>query len=174
MKFFVRGDSEPTRDWRLIKEGFERKLEALNAYHCHLKGIYSQLPEATKAFVLASWYHSSRSHDCPRDAWLMGLVIKAETESGGSRSVNVVLTLLGNCHDRILTFTYSNVVECNCAINMHGDHNVGDWLYDECDLVDGAAVSHEIVWQYGQPWRIVAKTISMATRERDVNEIEPQ
>ena len=159
MKFFHRNDLKPSRDWHFLKEGLEQNIKAHKEYDAHLEKISSMLPEETKLFVLSSWYQNPKSHDCPHDAWLQELKVTAKTENEEDRVVNVTMKLLGNCHDRILTFEYVNVIDLNFDMKKCGRHNVGDWLSDEFDLADEGFISHEILWQFGKPWRIVAKNI---------------
>ncbi len=69
--------------------------------------------------------------------------------------------VLGAYQDRILTFTYSNVFEFNLDIKSVGKRNVGDWICDEFDVIAEGRISHEIQWQQGDAWRIVAERVQL-------------
>ena len=97
----------------------------------------------------------------------MNLTLVAGTEAKGVRPMNLTITLLGAYHDRILTFKYTNVVECSFEIQNASKHNVGDWLFDEFDILGGGFISHEILWQHGKPWKIVAEFIEFSAKEKN-------
>ena len=84
--------------------------------------------------------------------------------------MNLIVTLLGAYHDRILTFKYINVTECNLEILKTGTQNVGDWLNDEFDTVGRGFVSHEILWQFGKPWKIISEHVELSAEDRPQNE----
>lgn len=166
MKFFSRSDAPPTHDYRVLHKSFEEQIQAGKDYNQHLQKIISDLPGQTRAFAIAPWYHDPKSHDCPHDAWLMDLGLEAKTVRDEDRAMNLTMTLLGAYHDRILTFKYTNVTECNFEILKTGTQNVGDWLNDELDIVERGFVSHEILWQFGKPWKIISEFVEFSGKDR--------
>jgi len=170
VRFFLKNDAPVTRDHRALHDSFEKDTQALRDYEIHLKTIAAKLPEPTKAFVMAPWYGDPTHHDCPHDAWLMNLALDATASADKDRRLDLTLTLLGAFHDRVLTFKYFNVTECNFKIKKHGKHNTGDWLNDEFDIIDQGFVSHEILWQFGEPWKIVSEYVEFSAENRPQNE----
>jgi hypothetical protein len=159
MKFFFRRAGAPTGDYREIHQATDDQLRACREYRQHLDLIAPRLPAATKSFVAAPWYHDWNHHDCPHDSWLMNLSIGVEDAKNKKSALSLKIVLLGAYHDRILTFEYRNVLECNFGIQNATKQNMGDFLRDEFDVFDGGLVSHEILWQFGTPWKIVADQI---------------
>jgi hypothetical protein len=100
----------------------------------------------------------------------MDLTLDAEVCADEDRGMNLTMRLLGAFHDRILTFKYFNVTECNFEIKKNGKHNCGDWLYDEFDIVEQGLVSHEILWRLGKPWKIVSERVEFSAENRPQNE----
>jgi hypothetical protein len=158
MRFFAHSN-KATRDFRELGESAEKGLRASRDYYNYLVAISNGLPKDTRSFALADWYRDPRHHDCPHDAWLLSVFFKAG--AGGDRSVNLELTVLGAYHDRVLQFYYSNVVEAKFDIVGETNENVGDWLADEFGIIDQHRVSHEILWQKGSQWRIVADQVKL-------------
>ncbi|MBW8865091.1 MAG: hypothetical protein JF609_09270 [Verrucomicrobia bacterium] len=145
-------------------------LQACRDYDTHLKSIATRLPEPTKAFAMAPWYGDPTHHDCPHDSWLMSLSVDADAAASKDHGLNLTVRLLGAFHDRILTFRYFNVAECSFEIKRHGKHNLGDWLKDEFDITDQGCISHEILWQFGKPWKIVSEEVEFSAENRPQKE----
>ena len=163
MKFFFRGDGKPTRDYRVLHQAMDDQLRACKDYQRHLELISSKLPKPTRDLVLAQWYQNFNHHDCPHDSWLMNLNLNV---SGEEHVLNLTLNLLGAYHDRILAFTYHNVVFCGFEIQKQGRQSTGDWLRDEFDVIENGFVSHEILWQFGEPWKIISKSVEFSAKDK--------
>ena len=86
--------------------------------------------------------------------------------SGEEHVLNLTLNLLGAYHDRILAFTYHNVVFCGFEIQKQGRQSTGDWLRDEFDVIENGFVSHEILWQFGEPWKIISKSVEFSAKDK--------
>ena len=163
MRFYFRDDAPPTRDSRDICDFIEHGIQASRAYQEHLKQIAHRLPGPTRAFALMPWYLDPKSHDCPHDGWLHRVEVQASVKE--DRQVGLSIVLLGAYHDRILKFTYSNVIKCRFDVANATGENVGGWLADEVDLVEGHWVSHSILWQKGNPWEVVAREVRFESKK---------
>ena len=141
----------------------EEGLRLCRDYERHLEGIAARLPDETREFALAAWYRNPGHHDCPHDAWLLDLDVKAR--AGRHDKLDVELTLLGAYHDRILRFRYSGVSELKLEVSGAGASKVGDWVWDEFDIAGQGGVSHEIQWMFGPPWRIVAEQVGLSVED---------
>lgn len=148
----------------------DEAVQSCKAYEAHLETVVPKLPDATKAFVSSKWYQDWNHHDCPHDAWLMDLALKACVKSDEDRTLDLTLKLLGAYHDRILTFSYRNVTFCDFEIQKQGRHNTGDWLRDEFDVLENGFISHEILWQLGKSWKIVSESVGFSAEDNSQNE----
>ena len=158
------------RDFRVLHKSIDEALQSCKAYEAHLNEIAPKLPEATRTFVLAPWYHNWNHHDCPHDSWLMDFTLKAAVKNDEDRTLDLTLNLLGAYHDRILTFNYRNVTLCGFEIQKQRRQNTGDWLYDEFDVFEYGFVSHEVLWQFGKPWKIISERVEFSAENRPQNE----
>ncbi len=163
MKYFVKDNRPPTRDYRELHQAIDEGLLAARAYREHLREVASRLPAETRSFALEPWYGDPQSHDCPHDGWLLQASFHASATE--DRTLHGSLRVLGAYHDRILEFEYSRVVECQVNLSGLGQENVGAWLADEFDVLDNGLVAHEIQWQHGNPWRIVAAGVRLIVNE---------
>lgn len=159
MKFFFRSDSAPTKDCHVLHNFIQAAADASAEYQRHLKCIGPHLPEVTQAFVLTPWYNDWNSHDCPHDARLLGVSLGA---GGATGDAVFRMRMLGAYHDRVLTFTYSAVVELHASVGDETHEDSGYWLADEIDMTSGGAVVHEVLWQRGESWKIVAARVQLA------------
>ncbi len=166
MKFFFRGDGKPTKDYRVLHQSMDRQLQACKDYQRHLDAISPKLPDVARSFISTPWYYDFNHHDCPHDSWLMDLSLKVGVKCNDDRTLDLTLNLLGAYHDRILIFHYRNVTFCGFEIQKQGRHNTGDWLRDEFDVLENGFVAHEILWQFGEPWRIVAESVEFSAQDR--------
>lgn len=128
----------------------------------HLASIAPALPDVTRAFVLAPWYHDPKAHDCPHDGWLL----RAECSSGGvsDPQMNFVVELIGAYHDRLLTFRYHRVEDLNVSFSPIANGQRPDWICDEFNLAGEQLVSHEIRWSDDRVWRIVAAQVEFESK----------
>ena len=166
MRFFFRSDSPLTRDYRVLHKSMDEAKQVDKAYDAHLKAIATKLPDITRAFVMAPWYQDWNHHDCPHDSWFLDLSLKACVENDEDRTVDLTIKLLGAYNDRILTLNYHNVTLCDFEIQKQGRHNTGDWLFDEFDVLENGFVSHEILWQFGKPWKIISESVEFSSADR--------
>ncbi len=164
MKFFSNG---PPTMGKLqdLRRDLRESMMAGEAYWAHLLSIADRLPQDTRAFALAEWYNNPRHHDCPHDSWLLGIHMSADHRSA-TRQLDGTIELLGAYHDRILTISYRNIIEFKIEGCVAEETVLGDWLQDEIDIVGNDYISHEINWDRGANWRIVAKGISFEARDR--------
>jgi hypothetical protein len=166
MKFFFKCSDKPTNDYKALKASTEAAFLAGRNYSLHIQRIGPKLPPETRDFVMSSSYRDWNSHDCPHDAWLQDLVFKVEPDAIKRQSLRIVMVLLGSFHDRILGFEYRNVIECDIDISRNNKKSPGDWLYDEFDVEDDGFITHEILWQFGNPWKITAEKILFSASDK--------
>jgi hypothetical protein len=169
VKYFSRSEGPPTRDYHVLNKCINAAIQACKDYEAHIKTIAPKLPEPTRVFVMSSAYGNHNSHDCPHDSWLMNIILDAEVCRDNNRRIDLTIRLLGAFHDRILTFKYINVTEFNIEIKKSGNQNVGDWLNDEFDIAEQGFVSHEILWQFGKPWKIISECVEFSAEDRVQN-----
>jgi hypothetical protein len=101
------------------------------------------------AFALASsdWYHDSRDHRCPHDAWLESVAVR-ETASGErqeKRSLSITMRLLGAYQDGHIELVYPHVFAHRLDV-WEGASGHRDWRYDELRLSEHSTLIHEIEW----------------------------
>jgi hypothetical protein len=123
---------------------------AFRAYHLYLDSVADRFPPEALAVARSAWYHDSRDHRCPHDAWLEELRIR-ETGAGppqSERSAEITVRLLGAYHDGRTDLTYRDVSRYDCRFyRPRGAHVAhADWRYDEFRLSEDGRLIHEIEW----------------------------
>ena len=166
MKFFSKSSGKPIKDYKVLTASTDEAILAGRNYDLHLKKIAPKLPPETRKFIMSLSYQDWNSHDCPHDAWLQNLEFWVEPNASERQSLRIMMVLLGSFHDRILTFEYSNVIECNLDISKTNKKSPGDWLFDEFDIDDNGFVTHEILWQFGNPWKITAEKMNFSAHNK--------
>ncbi|MDQ8183419.1 hypothetical protein [Pelagicoccus sp. SDUM812005] len=125
---------------------------AFDKYESYLVASKERLPATINVLLREGWWFDFRDHRCPHDSWVEELKIK-EGRKEDVRTVDIYLRLLGAYHDGHLEIAYKGVknYELSCVGDSHGD-----WRYDQF-LVAGDGFRHEIEWDDGTIWKIVAE-----------------
>ena len=144
------------------KEGiqFGDYLEALESYRERLPPEVARFASDENRFALN---HPSSLHD----AWVEEVAIKESRSTGDAASqARILLTLLGQTHDRHIILIYSGVTEylvssgSNLPSNRQTFH--GDIWTHEVRITDGDEVIHEIALADGGRFEVTCRSFSIA------------
>jgi hypothetical protein len=127
-------------------------------YLQYLDSVKQKLLPSAYEYGAASWHYDLSHPKCIHDAWLRTLAIEeicAETP----QSSNISATFLNAFEDRLLSFSYRDVVHYKLStpgkIQAHGEV-----YFDEVRLSDQMNVVHEILFMNDIRWVIECKEFS--------------
>ena len=122
-------------------------------YLAYLETVREKLPDHVFSFASDSRHFDLESRTSLHDAWLESAVVKEMPSSNeGNRKVDIVLTLLGPFHDRLIQLRYSDVERYSLAAltsqqdlgNRPSGH--GDLYTHEIRLGEKGQLVHELLF----------------------------
>lgn len=141
MVFILSGDG---RD-----DEYPEAERAFGRYETYLAENQAVFPPRAYELATSDWFHHTRDHRCPHDAWLESLqVLEKPGSQPGQRSCSIALRILGAYKDGHIEITYPTVYAYSLQELSPNAPSHGDWRYDEFRISDRGHLIHEIEWAY--------------------------